>query len=167
MNRRHVLGSLPAVGSLALAGCSSILGSGDKGTVLGKITVMNSSRVPNRVRVVVERDGETLVTEDVSLGALDSEDDSDWTMIDPSWSHTQSQYTVRAAHIDESGDLEAEYREYTFSQEDYATYYEDRQADPGCLGAEVRVGSLSEDPNARISVSPTKVENPCGNGDSR
>lgn len=166
MRRRHILKSLPAVGSLAVAGCSSIPSFGEAGTVLGKIEVINSSYVPNRIRIIVERGSETLVEKDISLAGLDAEDGENWTRVEPSWSQTEAQYSVRSAHLDDSGNPETDYWEHTFSQEDYNLYYEDSQEGPGCIGAGVRIGSLSDEPNAPISVYPALLKNPCEVSDS-
>ena len=166
MERRHVLQGLPVVGTLTLAGCSSLPSFSGSGTILGKIEVINSSFVSNRIRVIVERGSEVLVENNISLAGLDAEDSENWTIVDPSWSQTEAQYTVRSAHIDDSGNPETDYWEYSFSQEDYNLYYEDKQEDPGCIGVGIRIGSLSDEANAPISVHPSYMKSPCEVSDS-
>lgn len=161
MNRRHVLRSVSALGSASLAGCTSVFDSHESETVLGRVEIINSSFASNSIRIVVKRGTKTLVDRNFALEALDSEGGAGWTVIEPSWSHSQGRYTVRAAHIDESGGLESEYRSYTFTQEDYGTYYDEISEDPGCIGAAVRIGSLTDHENAPIGISPTYMETPC------
>jgi hypothetical protein len=160
MKRRHLLKALPVAGGTFLAGCSSVLDSG--GTVLGRIEIINSSFVANRIRVLVTRDDETLVDQKIRLPAIDAETGTPGTVIEPSWSDTQGQYTIIAIHYDESGDRETEGREYTITGDDYNRYYADSHEDPGCIGAVVKIGSLSETENAAIGISPTYMDFPCG-----
>lgn len=165
MNRRQVLKSLAVVGSISVAGCSSVLGPG--GTVLGKIEVINSSFVANKVRLIVTRDDDTLIDRKFSLPAIDGESGTPGIVIKPLWSETQGQYTVHAVHYDESDNRETEVWEYTFTEEDYDTYYGDSHEDPRCIGAVVKIGSLSEEENAPIGISPTYLKNPCGSPNSQ
>ena len=167
IDRRTALKSLAAVGSVTLAGCSSVLGLGQSGTVLGKIEVINSSFVSNRIRLIVVRGEDNLVDRELSLSAIDAESGTRSTIIEPSWSDTRGQYTIHAHHIEESGDRESNSREYTFTEKDYDRYYGDSQEDPGCIGALVKVGSLAETENAAIGISPTYMENPCDGPDSK
>lgn len=167
MNRRTALKSLAAVGSVPLAGCAAIRGSGQSGTVLGRIAVINSSVVPNRIRLLVVRGETELLDRTLSLPALDATDGTPGTVIEPSWPETQGEYTIHAHHIEESGERESNSWEYTFTQEDYDRYYGDKHEDPGCLGAVVTIGSLSETANAAIGISPTYMENPCGTPESQ
>lgn len=166
MNRRRALKRLAVVGSVSFAGCSSILGSGESGTVLGKIEVINSSFVANRIRLMVERDDDTLIDRNISLTAINAENGTPGTIIEPVWSQTQGQYTIRALHYDESGNRETEDWEYTFTQEDYTTYYGDSHEDPGCIGALVKIGSLDNTENGAIGIGPIYTENPCETPDS-
>ena len=166
MKRRQALRSVAVVGGMSVAGCSSVLGSGESGTVLGKIEVINLSFVPNRIRLMVERDDETLVDRKISLTAIDAGDSAAWKIIQPSWSETQTKYTILAVHYDESDNRETKDWEYTFTQEDYNTYYGESHEDPGCIGASVKIGSLAESENAPIRIGPTYMENPCRTPDS-
>lgn len=167
MNRRDALKSITVFGSVALAGCSSVLNSGESGTVLGKIEVINSSFVSNRIRLMVERDDETLFDRNIGLTAIDAGDRAASTIIEPIWSETQGQYTVRAFHVDDSGDRETSSREYTFTRDDYNRYYGDSHRDPGCIGAIVKIGSRAETENAEIGISSIHMENPCGTPNSQ
>lgn len=166
MNRRAALKSLTAVGSVTLAGCSSVLDTGESGTVLGRIEVINSSFVPNRIRLMVERDDETLLDRNIGLTAIDAGDGAATRLVEPMWAEVRAQYVVRALHIDDSGNRETSSREYTFSREDYDAYYGDSHEDPGCIGAVVKIGSRAETENGAIGISPTYMENPCGTPDS-
>mgnify|MGYP006296664025 FL=1 len=160
MKRRHVLKALPVAGGTFLAGCASVL-DGD-GTVLGRIEIINSSFVANRIRVLVTRDDETLVDKQIELPPIDAGTGIPGTVIDQSWSDTQGEYTIIAVHYDESGDRETKSWEYTITGADYDRYYADSQEDPGCIGAVVKIGSLSETENAAIGISPTYMDRPCG-----
>jgi hypothetical protein len=162
MNRRTVLTHLTAAGGLALAGCSSLPGSGDTRPVLGRIQVLNSSLVSNRIRLLVVRDEETLLDRELTLAAIDAEAGTRAAVIEPSWGATPGEYTIHANHIDESGDRESSSWEYTVTQQDYDRYYPDEREDPGCLGVVVTIGSLSENANAAIGIGPTYMEDPCG-----
>ncbi|WP_136715725.1 hypothetical protein [Halorientalis salina] len=166
MDRRTALKSLATVGSVTLAGCSSVPGFGQSGTVLGKIEVINSSFVPNRIRLLVVRGEDDLIDREHSLAAIDAENGTRGTIIEPSWSDTRGQYTIHAHHVEESGDRESSSREYTVTGKDYDRYYGDSQEDPGCIGAVVKIGSLAETENAAIGISPTYMENPCDASDS-
>jgi hypothetical protein len=84
------------------------------------------------------------------------------TLVEPSWSARRARYTVRAFHVGDDGDRESSGREYTFTRDDYATYYGDDHEDPGCIAAVVRVGSRAETENGAIGIGPTYVETPCG-----
>ena len=167
MNRRTALKNLAAVSSIPLAGCAAIRGSGQSGTVLGKITVVNSSLVPNRIRLLVVRGETDLLDRTLSLPAIDATNGTPGTVITPSWPEKQGQYTIHAHHVAESGERESTSWEYTFTQDDYDRYYGDRNEDPGCLGAVVTIGSFSESANAAIGISPTYMETPCGTSASR
>ncbi len=166
MNRRQVLGRLAGAGSVSVAGCSSVLGA--ETTVLGRIEVVNFSPVANRIRLLVTRedDDETLVDRMIGLPAVDAEDGTPGTVIEPTWSEIEGKYTVRAVHYGEDGDRETEDWEYTFTRADYNRYY-DNPDDPGCIGAVVKIGSPSDTENGTIGISPTEMENPCGTPDSR
>lgn len=165
MDRRRALQRLAVVGSAAFSGCSSVLGSA--GTVLGQIEVINSSFVSNRIRLMVARDGEELLDRKLSLAAIDAEDGQRGVVIEPVWSETRGQYTVRALHYDESGNRESSSWEYTFTRADYDSYYADSHEDPGCLGAVVTIGSRTDTNNAAIGIGPTYMENPCGASESQ
>lgn len=160
MNRRRALQKLVVGGSVGLAGCSSVLGA--DGTVLGRIEVINSSFVANRIRIMVARDGEELLDRTLSLAALDAEEGRRGAVVEPVWSEIEGEYTVRALHQGESGERESSTWEYTFTRADYDRYYGDSHEDPGCLAAVVTVGSRSETENAAIGIGPTYMENPCG-----
>ncbi len=160
MKRRNMLKTLPVAGGMFLAGCSSVFDGG--GTVLGRIDIINSSFVANRIRVLVTRDDETLVDREIELPALDAETGAPGTVIEPSWSETQGQYTIIAVHYDESGDRETESWEYTITRDDYDRYYADSHEDPGCIGAVITIGSFAETENAAIGISPTYMDRPCG-----
>lgn len=165
MNRRQVLGTLAAAGSISVAGCSSVLGS--RGTVLGTIKLVNSSRVANRIRLMVDRGEETLLDRTISLAAIDAATGTRGTRIDPSWSKTRGEYTLRALHYDDSGNRETSSREYTFTRDDYTTYYGDSHEDPGCIGAVVTIGNFEDTENGVISISPAYMDNPCGGSGSQ
>lgn len=175
MNRRQALKRLAIAGSASIAGCSWVLGSGGEGTVLGKIEVVNSSFAANRIRLMVDLDGgttsesddERLLDRKVSLPAITGERGTPGVIIEPSWSGTQAQYTIRAVHYDESDNRETEVWEYTFTQEDYNTVYADHSEDPGCIGAIVKIGSFDEPENGAIGIGPIYMENPCGTPDSQ
>lgn len=167
MNRRQALNGLAAVGSVSLAGCASTLGSDDSRTVLGRLEVLNSSFVRNRIRLMVDRDDETLLDRKLSLPPLDSANGTPGVVIEPLWSETRGRYTVRAIHYDESDDRESQSWEYTFTRADYDIYSQDSREDPGCLGGIVKIGSLDETENAAIAIGPAYMENPCGTSDSR
>lgn len=107
MNRRTVLKSLTAAGSATLTGCSSTLGFGQSGTILGKIGIINSSYVPNRIRLIVVRNDEKLIDRKISLSAIDAENGTHATIIEPSWSDTRARYSIHAHHIEGSGDRES------------------------------------------------------------
>lgn len=164
MRRRKVLKAFATVGSGSFAGCSSIPSLSESPPVLGKIEVVNLSFVPNRIRLTVERDSDKLIDQKIGLTAIDAGDGDAWALIKPKWSE-QSQYTVRAVHVDESGNRETTDWEYTFSREDYNTYYGDSHKDPGCIGAIVKVGTFTETENGAIGISPTYMENPCSNSE--
>ncbi|QKY20934.1 hypothetical protein B4589_011320 [Halolamina sp. CBA1230] len=161
MKRRNVLRSVSVAAGTALAGCSSVPGFGGSGTVLGRIEVINYSFEPNQIRLSVKRDDEILLDREISLTAIDNDDGGAWTIIDPVWSNEKGQYTVRAVHYGKDDDRESEDWEYTFTERDYEQYYGDNHEDPGCVGAVVKVGSLSEDENGTIGIGPTYMENPC------
>ncbi|HKL30819.1 MAG TPA: hypothetical protein VJ898_16330 [Natrialbaceae archaeon] len=108
------------------------------------------------------RDDETLVDREIELPALDAETGAPGTVIEPSWSETQGQYTIIAVHYDESGDRETESWEYTITRDDYDRYYADSHEDPGCIGAVITIGSFAETENAAIGISPTYMDRPCG-----
>ncbi|MFC7256198.1 hypothetical protein [Haloplanus litoreus] len=166
MNRRQVLRRLAVAGSVSVSGCSSVLGS--ETTVLGRIEVVNFSLVANRLRLLVTRedDNENLLDRMITLPAVNAENGTPGVVIEPTWPETQGEYTVLAVHYGEDGDRETEDWEYTFTQEDYNTYY-DEQEDPGCIGAIVKIGSLTDMENGTIGIGPTYMENPCGTQDSR
>jgi hypothetical protein len=160
MNRRNALERLAVTGSVALAGCAS--GRFESGTVLGRVEIINTSVVPNRIRLMIERDDETLLDRTIGLSALDAGDDGASVVVEPSWSARRARYTVRALHIGDDGDRESSGREYTFTRDDYTTYYGDDHEDPGCIAAVVRVGSRAEAEEGTIGIGPTYVETPCG-----
>ena len=164
MKRRQALSSLAVAGTVSFAGCSSVLGS--KGVVLGKIEVINSSFVANRIRLMVKRTDEMLVDRKITLPGIDGENGTPATIIEPLWSEVNDEYTVSALHYDTSDNRETGSWEYTFTREDYDAYYGDSDEDPGCIGAVVKIGSLSDTENAAIGIGPTYVENPCGTPDS-
>ncbi|WP_323190217.1 hypothetical protein [Halostella sp. PRR32] len=162
MKRRDVLKSVSVAGGLSVAGCISTLSVGNSGTVLGKIEVINSSFVANRIRLLVKRDEDLLIDREVTLTAIDVDDSAALSIIEPMWPKTQAPYTIRAIHYDESGNRESIGWEYTFTKEDYDMYYKDSHKDPGCIGAIVKIGSLADTPNAPIGIGPIYRENPCG-----
>lgn len=165
MNRRQALRGLAVAGSSTLVGCSAVTGAG--GTVLGKIEVLNSSYVANRIRLILTRDDEELLDRTIRLAAIDAESGARGTLIEPSWSEIDGQYTVHAVHYDESGNRESSSREYTFTRADYDAYYGDSHEDPGCIGALVKIGSLSETENGVLAIGPTHMETPCGTPETR
>jgi hypothetical protein len=159
MNRRDALERIAGAGSIALAGCMS--GRFTSGTVLGRVEVINASFVPNRIRLMIERGDETLVDRTIGLSAIDAGDRGSSVIVEPSWSARRGQYTVRALHVGADGDRESSGQEYTFTRDDYTTYYGDDHADPGCVAAVVTVGSRSETENGPIGIGPTYIESPC------
>jgi len=164
MNRRQALSSLAVAGTISLGGCSSVLGS--EGIVLGKIEVINSSFVANRINLMVQRDEEVLLNRKITLPGIDAENGTPATLIPPMWSEKKGAYTVTAIHYDTSGNRESGKYEYTFTRKDYDAYYGDDHEDPGCLGAVVKIGSLSDSENAAVGIGPTYMKNPCGTADS-
>ncbi|ELZ27592.1 hypothetical protein C475_06720 [Halosimplex carlsbadense 2-9-1] len=104
---------------------------------------------------------ETLLDRRISLSAIDAEDGRAWTTIAPTWSEERPQYSVWALYLDEDGERASTSWEYTFTRQDYNTYYEDEVADPGCIGAMVKVGDSSDSEYAPIEISPTRMEDPC------
>ncbi|WP_323677328.1 hypothetical protein [Halorubellus sp. PRR65] len=165
MNRRQALSTLAAAGTVSFAGCSSVLGS--EGIVLGRIEVINSSFVANGIRLMVQRDEEVLLDRKITLPGIDAETGTPATLIPPVWSDKKGAYTVTAIHYDTSDNRESGKYEYTFTREDYDAYYGDDHEDPGCLGAVVKIGSLSETENDAIGVGPMDMETPCGTPDSQ
>ena len=165
MKRRQVLRHLAVAGGVSVAGCSSVLRS--ETTVLGRIEVVNFSPVVNRIRLLVTREGDNanLLDRTITLPAINAESGTPGVVIEPTWSETQGKYTVLAVHYGEDGNRETEDWEYTFTREDYNTYYDD-QEDPGCIGAIVKIGSLTDVENGTIGIGPTYMENPCGTQDS-
>ncbi|SNZ06681.1 hypothetical protein SAMN06269185_1252 [Natronoarchaeum philippinense] len=109
---------------------------------------------------MVHRDGEELLDRTIEFTAADAGDKAASAIIEPLWS-ASGEYTVRARHVDESGDTEAIPQEYSFTEEDYTTYYGDSHEDPGCIGAVVTVGARDETANAQIGIGPTYLEDPC------
>ena len=166
MNRRQILSCLAVAGSVSVAGCSSVLRS--ETTVLGRIEVVNLSPVANRIRLLVTRedDDENLFDRMITLPASSAENGTPGVVIEPTWSKTQGEYTVLAVHYDEDGDRETEDWEYTFTRDDYNTYYDD-QEDPGCIGAIVKIGNRTDTENGAIRIGPTYMENPCEMQDFR
>mgnify|MGYP006281649427 FL=1 len=160
MNRRDALERLAVAGGVALAGCAS--GRFESGTVLGRVEVINSSFVPNRIRLMIERGDETLLDRTIGLSAIDAGDTGASVVVEPSWSARRARYTVRALHVGDDGDRESSSREYTFTSDDYTAYYGDDHEDPGCIAAVVTVGSRAETENGTIGIGPTYVETPCG-----
>jgi hypothetical protein len=159
VNRRDALGRLAVAGSVGLAGCTS--GRFGSGTVLGRVEIINSSFVSNRIRLMIERGDETLLDRTIGLSAIDAGDAEASVVVEPSWSSRRAQYTVRALHVGDDGDRESSGREYTFTRDDYTTYYGDDE-DPGCVAAVVTVGSRNETENGPIGIGPTYVDAPCG-----
>jgi len=155
MNRRDALERLAVAGSVALAGCAS--SRFGPGTVLGRVDVINASFVPNRIRLMIERGDETLF----DLSAIDAGDRGASAVVEPSWPARRARYTVRALHVGDDGDRESSGREYTFTRDDYATYYGDDHEDPGCVAAVVTIGRRSETENGPIGIGPTYVAAPC------
>jgi hypothetical protein len=160
MDRRDALERMAVAGSVALAGCGSDRFA--SGTVLGRVEVINASFVPNRIRLMIERPGETVLDRTIELSAIDAGDRGASALVEPSWSARQARYTVRAFHVGDDGDRESSGREYTFTRDDYTTYYGDDHEDPGCIAAVVRVGSRAEAEEGTIGIGPTYVETPCG-----
>lgn len=165
MNRRQALSTLALAGTVSFAGCSSVLGS--EGIVLGKIEVTNSSSVANRIHLMVQRDGEVLLNQKITLPGIDAENGTPATLIPPMWSEKKGAYTVTAIHYDTAGNRESGKYEYTFTRKDYDAYYGDDREDPGCLGAVVKIGSLSDTENAAIDIGPMDMETPCGTPNSQ
>lgn len=161
MDRRQALFRLAAVGSVPLAGCSSILDTGGGGTVLGSILVVNTSYDSNRIDLSVERGGESLLARTISLPSIRATEGTSAVLVEPSWPEVRGRYTVRAHHVGTDGERESDVWSHTFTREDYRRYYGDRREDPGCVGAVVTIGSLSEGSTAPIGVGPTYVEDPC------
>lgn len=108
-----------------------------------------------------ESDDESLLDRTISLPGIDADSGTPATLIEPLWSETRAHYTVRAVHYDESGDRETGDWAYTFTGDDYDTYYGDSNEDPGCIGAVVKVGTLSESENGAIGIGPTYMTEPC------
>jgi len=130
-------------------------------TVLGRIEVVNFSPVANRIRLLVTRedDDENLLDRMITLPAFTAKNGTPGVVIEPTWSETQREYTVFAVHYGEDGDRETQDWEYTFTREDYNTYYDD-QEDPGWIGALVKIGTLTDTENGTIGISPTYMDNP-------
>jgi hypothetical protein len=163
MRRRELLRSAAAAGGVCVAGCTTA-GPLSGGTVLGRIEIINFSQVRNRIRLSVVRDRETLLDEILTLSALDDGARRATEIIPPRWGTTPGEYTLRVVHYGADGDRETSDRAYTFSRDDYEAYYADEPADPGCIGAVVKIGSDASEQNAPISISPAMVETPCESG---
>ena len=129
--------------------------------MLGRVQVINASFVPNRIRLTIERPGETVLDRTVGLSALDAGNRGASALVEPSWPARRARYTVRALHVGDDGDRESSGREYTFTRDDYATYYGDDHEDPGCVAAVVTIGRRSETENGPIGIGPTYVAAPC------
>lgn len=174
LTRREALASAAVGGCVSVAGCASLTGADRSGTVLGKVEVINSSRVRNRIRLLVDRDDGTggesdddrLVDRTISLAAIDAGTGTSVRVIQPVWSQSAGHYTIRAVHIDRSGERETSDWDSTFTQDDYETYSADTHEDPGCIGAIVTVGTRADTENAAIGIGPTYMENPCGRPES-
>lgn len=164
VHRRKVLQSVSVIGGVSLAGCSSVLGP--SGTVLGKIEIINSSPKHIRIRLIVNRDEENLIDRRVSLAPSTDDKGRSATTIEQLWSKESGLYKVIAAHYDESGSRESRTWEYLFTNDDYTTYYEDSQDDPGCIGGLVKIGSLEENDSNAIGISPIYMKHPCGTENS-
>lgn len=158
MNRRQALQGLTAVTTPFLASCSSISPPRSKGIVLGKVHVANFAFYPQRIQVVVMREGETLVERNILLSRPPQDGVADNVIIEPSWSQTQAMYTVRATHVTESGEAVSRTYERTFTREDFQKI----GMSPKCLGVEVNVGSGYKAKNPHIEIDPTRIDNPCG-----
>lgn len=162
MDRRSIIKSLGVAGGASLAGYTTCEFIGERGTILGVIEIINFSQVRNRIRILVDRNGETLLDEKFTLEPLDTGKEGFTEIIQPQWRMTNGRYTLRAVHYGADGDRETGDWTYTFTGDDYSSYYGDEAADPGCIGAIVKIGSDSADRNAPIGISPTRVESPCG-----
>jgi len=161
MDRREALRNMAPIGCAILGGCSSFLDQQNEEVILGKIQVLNFSLTPQRVRIIVTRNGENLTSQEIELDHPPNDNTNatvDWTTIEPSWDLTKAKYTVEAVHIDESGDTESESYSRTFTQKDY----EYVPGDPQCLAIGVEIGSLTEKKNPPIEIHPTNIESPCG-----
>lgn len=163
MNRRQALRRFAVAGSASLAGCSSVLGPG--GTVLGRIRVVNTATVANRIRLLVTRGEETLVDQTFSLAAMDAADGDPSRVVEPTWAAQRGRYTVDAIHYGADGERETSGRAYTFTGADYDAQYGDTNEDPGCVAAVVVIGGGDEE-NAEIGIGPIHAANPCGASDS-
>ncbi len=114
---------------------------------------------------MVERGDEDLLDRTIELTAADAGNRAASTIIEPLWSEP-GEYTVRALHVDESGNTEASSQEYSFTKDDYTAYYGDSHEDPGCIGAVVTVGARDETENAQIGIGPTYLTDPCSTSTS-
>jgi len=106
-----------------------------------------------------------LLDRKITLPAIDAGNGTPATIIDPLWSDINGEYTVSALHYDTSDNRETGSWDHTFTREDYDAYYDDSHEDPGCIGAVVKIGSLSDTENAAIGIGPTYMETPCGTAD--
>lgn len=167
MKRRHLLKHVSVAGSLSLTGCSSIQNFVEQGTVLGRIEIANYSFTSNRIHLYVVRGEETLLDQMISLAPIDAEDGESGRWVEPSWSKEEAEYKIIAVHYDESGNRETGGSEYTFTQADYTQYYGESHKDPGCIGAFVKIGSLTHSANTEIGIGPVNIEDPCRLPDSR
>jgi hypothetical protein len=165
MYRRQFVSALATGVAGGLAGCTALgLGEGNS-TTLGVIEMINFSQVSNSVRVQVLRDGEEVMLDRFELAPFDAGVNGATRIIQPQWSMTPGRYTLDVTHYGPDGDRETNGEEYTFTSEDYESYYGAEVGDPGCIGAVVKIGSNAAERNAMIGISPTRIENPCGGRD--
>ena len=120
------------------------------------------SLVPQRIRVVVKRDGTELVRRTLALGPPPGKTDQgapvvDHTRIEPTWERRRAAYTIEASHVDENGSAaESAGYEHTYTSADL-----DRYDDPQeCLVARVDIGRLERRSNPRIRFSSERVDEP-------
>lgn len=159
MKRRDVIKSVSGAGIIGISGCSSFVEK--SGTILGRVEVINFSNTNNRISLIVKRDDSVIFQQDIGLIALNDCDGVPAEMIEPIWSKEEGEYTIRATHINKSGNLESLQTEYTFTSQDYEKIYNTDGKKPACIGAVVKIGSLSEEPNGQIGIGPVYVQDPC------
>jgi hypothetical protein len=113
-SRRNLLRSLGAVTVAGVTGCSAPVVTGDRGLVLGELSVRNAHPDEHTVRVELERDGELVHETTVTVGG-----DGDVERIGVSWPSTPAVYTLQ--YVVFGPDEEPDIRTRTLTADDVHT----------------------------------------------